>query len=273
MERPLGGFMQRPARVPSQLSESLHRHLNAYALVASAAGVGVLALVQPAEGRIVYTPTHQVISLGHPYLLDLNNDGTTDFDIAVGACTITTNKTTCLFAEDLFVGGAGSYNVVEAPKSYRTFRGLTVALALKSGTKIPRTKYTSHVGIMAGEKTTDGGGYIGRWFNVKNRYLGLVFFIDGKKHYGWARLNVTTHKHPFTVSATLTGYAYETIPNKPIITGKTKGPDDDEENNNPGASLTNPNPDIPQPASLGALALGAPGLSIWRRKESLGAAR
>jgi hypothetical protein len=25
--------------------------------------------------------------------------------------------------------------------------------------------------------------------------------------------------------ATLTGYAYETIPNKPIITGKTKGPD------------------------------------------------
>jgi len=27
------------------------------------------------------------------------------------------------------------------------------------------------------------------------------------------------------VSGTLTGYAYETIPNKPIITGQTKGPD------------------------------------------------
>jgi hypothetical protein len=27
------------------------------------------------------------------------------------------------------------------------------------------------------------------------------------------------------VSGTLTGYAYETIPNKPIIAGKTKGQD------------------------------------------------
>jgi len=26
------------------------------------------------------------------------------------------------------------------------------------------------------------------------------------------------------IRATLTGYAYETIPNKPIIAGKTKGP-------------------------------------------------
>jgi hypothetical protein len=62
------------------------------------------------------------------------------------------------------------------------------------------------------------------------------------------------------VFATLTGYAYETIPNEPIIAGKTEGPDDAgaEESRNLSA---------PEPASLGTLAMGAPGLSIWRHKE------
>jgi hypothetical protein len=43
--------MNRPSRKPSTLSESLQRHLNAYALAASAAGVGMSALAQPAEAK------------------------------------------------------------------------------------------------------------------------------------------------------------------------------------------------------------------------------
>ncbi len=39
-------------RTPSRLSDSLHHRLNMYALAASAAGVGVLALAQPAEAEI-----------------------------------------------------------------------------------------------------------------------------------------------------------------------------------------------------------------------------
>ena len=50
--------MKRPARVPAQLSQSLNQRVHAYALAASAAGVGVLALAQPAEAKIVYTPAH-----------------------------------------------------------------------------------------------------------------------------------------------------------------------------------------------------------------------
>ncbi len=46
--------MQRP-RIPSKLSDSLHQRLNSYALAASAAGVGLLALVQPAQAKIIYT--------------------------------------------------------------------------------------------------------------------------------------------------------------------------------------------------------------------------
>jgi hypothetical protein len=50
------------------------------------------------------------------------------------------------------------------------------------------------------------------------------------------------------VSGVLTGYAYETIPNKAIVTGETRGSDDQ--------------------ATLGTLAMGSPGLSVWRRKDS-----
>jgi hypothetical protein len=61
--------------------------------------------------------------------------------------------------------------------------------------------------------------------------------------------------------------------------GKTHGPLDEwndewnQEDFGPGASLTGPIPDTPQPASLGMFALGAPGLPLWRRKESVAETR
>ena len=75
--------MKRPARAPAHLSDSLRRRLNAYALAASAAGVGMLALAQSSEAEIVYTPTHHVFRKGHIYKLDLNRDGTMDFGLGI----------------------------------------------------------------------------------------------------------------------------------------------------------------------------------------------
>ena len=84
----------------------------------------------------------------------------------------------------------------------------------------------------------------------KNRYLGLQFVIKGQVHYGWARLTVTfsPQKPAAGVLPILTGYAYETEPNKPILTGKTKGPD----------VITL------DPATLGYLAGGASQIPAWR---------
>jgi hypothetical protein len=61
----------------------------------------------------------------------------------------------------------------------------------------------------------------GLWFGV-TRYLGLKFVIKGTTHYGWPRLTVSMKN--FKPSPTLKGYAYETIPDKPILAGATKGP-------------------------------------------------
>jgi hypothetical protein len=93
----------------------------------------------------------------------------------------------------------------------------------------------------------------GDWANVKDRYLGMRFLVgSGKYHFGWARLSVSCSRNG--ISPTLTGYAYETIPNKPIIAGKTKGPD----------VIT------VQPATLGHLAAGASAISAWRKESAVG---
>jgi hypothetical protein len=91
---------------------------------------------------------------------------------------------------------------------------------------------------------------VGEWHNVKTRYLGLAFSIQGQIHYGWARLNV--NQDGCVITAVLTGYAYETVPGKPIITGKTSGPSEVSETER-------------MPPTLGLLAKGSIRLDAWRR--------
>jgi hypothetical protein len=66
-------------RKTANLSESLHQQLNMYALAASAAGVSVLSLAQPAEAKIVYTNAHVALQNPASFALDLNHDGIIDF--------------------------------------------------------------------------------------------------------------------------------------------------------------------------------------------------
>jgi hypothetical protein len=79
-----GGFMNRSSgpRKTANLSDSVHHQLNKYALAAGAAGVGALALAQPAGAKIVYTPAHIGIGL-RKVGIDLNHDGITDFNITI----------------------------------------------------------------------------------------------------------------------------------------------------------------------------------------------
>jgi len=215
--------VQRP-RIPSQLSESLHQRLNSYALAASAAGVSVLALAQPAEGRIVYTKANVVIGYGGvgSYTLDVNHDGVPDFYIGVFSNSCTTE---CLAA--LTVTG----KIERAIKGKR--RNGFSAYALRSGARIGGTQGFDgyfYAG-MAGWDNSLSQSFFGYWANggkgVKNRYLGLRFAVKTHTHYAWARLNVRFDKEGGTYrpTARLTGYAYETIPNKSIIAGKTHGKD------------------------------------------------
>jgi hypothetical protein len=255
----------RPRRTAS-LSDLLHRQLNMYALAASAAGVGALALTQSAEAKIVYTPAHAHL----PLALDLNHDGKVDFylhsyghssEFALSACQYLASGSEGPFCST----SRGANRIRTSSNGIRRF-----GAALRYGAKIQGGDRFRLPGVRLGTVFIDPPSsisWLGPWFNggkgVKNRYLGLKFEIKGRYHFGWARMTVMVTQNGF--SATLTGYAYETIPGKAIIAGATKGPDDTE----PTASVKVPTPAL---ATLGMLALGAPGLSIWRRKDELVAA-
>ncbi len=222
----------------------------------------MLAATQAAEAKIIYTPTHKVISFNHAVGLDLNHDGKTDFTFHE------TFITTTSVDEDHSV----ILSVLPAHQKNEIWGKSRHASALRGGVQVgPKGKFSVSKKTMAVDYYADGTGgsgtCAGKWNNVKNRYLGLKFTINGAIHFGWARLNVTcmTTYQSHTVTGVLTGYAYETIPNKPIITGKTKG-SDDEANDKPSNSATLTVPAL-RPATLGVLAMGAPALSIWRREE------
>jgi hypothetical protein len=77
--------MKRASRpyTTAELSKSLNRQLNMYTLAATMGGVSALALAQPAEARIVYTPAHISIPLnGGLVQIDLNKDGVNDFALS-----------------------------------------------------------------------------------------------------------------------------------------------------------------------------------------------
>ena len=211
----------RPPKSPFQLSDSTLRNLDMYALAAGAAGVSLAALAQPAEAKIVYTAVHEnAVGVN----LDLNNDGTSDFRICLSTDTYHCTHTTGMrvrpdpevYWDALEVKPLNAANAVLVSTKGQ------FASALPSGKQIGiKGKFGKNDYWMAGEDCSSTCSNVGPWFNVNSRYLGFKFAIDHKIHYGWARLNV----HWLTKKAILTGYAYETIPNKPIIAGKTKGPD------------------------------------------------
>lgn len=251
-------FMKRSKRKTTDLSESLHHRLDGYALAASVAGVSLLALAQPSEGKIVYTHVHRVISDGQSFMLDLNHDDITDLTLKNKFYTGNCYTSECSHFQRLAVRLAPGNGVV-----YDVFG----AVAMKQGMRVgPNRGFHGNVETMAQLDTFRSRPPFGSWLNVSNRYLGLKFKIKGEIHYGWARLTVNVQLLT-QITATLTGFAYETIPNKPIITGNTIGPDDSDVEE-PNASLAAP---TPQPTTLGMLALGSPALSIWRREEPVGA--
>lgn len=212
-------------RTVARLGAKLDKNLLAYAAAASAAGVGMLAAAQPAPAKIVYTKANTPITLnGGAIPLDLNNDGIADFAFYNSMTTLGgkaggVKKPEGAHGAALTVGPVQKSNAIWEVSS----QSRSCAAALPKGKRVgAKAPFAAKYLVMAsthGSYSTNGWA-VGPWLKVQNAYLGLKFVIHGKIHFGWARINFNG------TGATdyITGYAYETIANKPIITGRTKGP-------------------------------------------------
>jgi hypothetical protein len=224
-----------------------------YALAASAAGVSVLALAQTSEAKIIFTHSHKVVPPETSFFIDLNHDGISDFGLFLRNCK---------YCSALSVYGYNG-NQVSGPASK------LYASALPAGVRVGPKKFKTPNSSLAMafwkcQSTFTNCASGGPWLNAQGRFLGFRFFVKGKVHFGWARFDVSVQRMTGGLVATLTGYAYETIPEKPIVTGRTADSDEAGVDAPDPASLTTPDP---PPGMLGLLALGSPGLSAWRRKH------
>jgi hypothetical protein len=235
------------SRKLTQLNSNTEKKLLGYAALAGASGVGIFALVQPAEAEVVFTPAHQIIQ---SFLqLDLNGDGIVDFTFSVR----TSNTLISSYARIQVFGGSGAGNSNQIWGGLRNY-----VSALPPGIEVgPNRRFAASHTLMGSARFFEGSGtaYGGPWApkggQRKDRFVGLKFLIDGQVHFGWARLNVRIRPpRKQGLEAVLTGYAYETDVNTPIETGQTSGEE--------ASGL--------QPSTLGLLALGAPGLVPWRRE-------
>lgn len=203
-------------------------HLNRFAIAAILAGMIMLAWAWPAEAKIIYTPANVSIDPTHPYSLDVNNDGLADFTIQQTNDDIHSCKQGAGYVDLLTVTPTQGNGEVISPTGY------AYAAAMNKGVQVgPQRSFISEAPmavVKSGYFPILGKCYflhytLGDWVNVSKCYLGLSFQTNGETHYGWARLSVQAGY--VYITATLTGYAYETIPGQSILAGQTKGAEDD----------------------------------------------
>lgn len=212
--------MPLPSRNFKPLSPHLGKLLVTYAAVAGAVAAGAYN----AAAEVIYTPAHAKIN--GSFYLDLNHDGINDF----------------YFSSYYFsaLGNVSVFPLIQGNRIVATHQRCEFqagnAAALASGAVIGQNLiFLAKANCMAVDNT---GFSSGPWTNKKDHYLGFAFVIDGKEHFGWARITVNPLPE---VNNDILGYAYESIPGKPIVAG--------DEGNFAQASAP--------PGTLGALALGA----------------
>jgi hypothetical protein len=236
---------------PVRLKPQLDKNLLAYTLAAGAAGVSVLATAKPAEAHIVATPANiSIPENGGIIEFDVNGDGIPDFGLSAHIYEFAGAPPMGNFTSWLRVVPAQAGNAVWGVSSEKD----QCAAAVRGGASVNDVRpFKPEALIMleaAGSYTRGRKSYC-PWRNENPPYLGLKFLINGEVHYGWARVNAALR------NTTLIGYAYETIPYKPITAGATDSSKDgvssSQDNDENSDAITTLNPK----AGLGVLARGA----------------
>jgi hypothetical protein len=196
----------------------------------------VMMLSAHANAQIVYTdiiPDTTINTNNGVYPLDLNNDGIIDFNInyttsaVTGTCGLSANPTNLLVSVTPLGAnevGRSVLNFMPSPSALSlnepidssSFTWLNTGNQLMSnrnwicwggGPMNPNPPYW----------LAQNFGYWTNWSAPVDKYLPLRLHVGSQKYYGWIHLNVAM----LTASFTAQDYAYNSIPNQPILAGET----------------------------------------------------
>ncbi|MGJ8592001.1 MAG: T9SS type A sorting domain-containing protein [Aquaticitalea sp.] len=178
-----------------------------------------------ASGQIVYTDVSPDYNGGvnTDYALDLNNDGTIDFEFNQMQASYYSG---IVIVNNLLVTPMAVTNeaLVDDPSA----GAYAYPFALNSGDVISNGQVTwNNNGFSTGYQSLNwalsyyGSLYAndGNFVGVTDKFVGLRFDVAGQTHYGWARLDVDANATSWVVK----DYAYNSVPDQPINAGQTLG--------------------------------------------------
>ena len=182
------------------------------------------------NAQIVYTdviPDLVIDTTGNVYALDMNNDGTIDFNLSFTKSIVSSTRCS---------GTRNSYSVKISPAdsildnvANLSYAGINYPPSINKDTLIDSTGYIwgkSASQILVNVAWYCSGRGIpfsynwrstmtGKWNAATDKYLGLRFKVGSNTYYGWLWLTVGNGSY------TIKGYAYNSIPNQPILAGDT----------------------------------------------------
>jgi len=179
-----------------------------------------------ANAQIVYTDVIPDSTLYCPvsngivtknYNLDLNNDANNDFIL------------TAIYYYSAKKGVATYSDVTASPLNGNAVKDtLDVSIPLQFNAVIDsnlllnqswQTSGSHSLKTVVDDKGGGGDTIWGIWDNLSDYYLGLRLLQSGQTYYGWVRLRVDVTSS--YASIIVRDYAYNSIPNQPILAGQT----------------------------------------------------
>jgi len=170
------------------------------------------------SNTLIYVEDGRTVKYGDPLplALDVSGDGSVDFTIFV---ELTANSR----GDRLYLGmnPIGPNLIKSGPPVIDNFLSMGYLISENPGAIIendlPEDQYwTDHHGILVVRNTFTSGSitYEGNWTNG-NRIAGIQNVVDGMAYFGWVRVSFDKD----TEIITLVDYAYETIPERPVLAG------------------------------------------------------